>query len=321
MRRRAWSSVTRQFTFFNLHFSICNSPIGRCLFPIVTLLLFSATFALSAAAGEPRQLTRDGLLKRDPVFWPGGKEIIYTVEAETARMRLMRLTLADGRSKQFHKSRDMSDRELAVAADGAVYAYNVVSGLSSKIIVEDNRSGKKQTVPSIGLANWVNWPTLSPDGKTVVYTEGAGPILAYDVAKGGGKKTVKQLTTRGAKYTDYWPKFSPDGKQIVFASRRDNDFEIYLMNADGSNQQRLTDSPGIDAHPVFSPDGRRIAFTSNRDGNYEIYVMNADGKNVRRVTNNSERDDHPCWHPSGKQLVMVSERSGRFDLYLVDVPD
>ena len=59
------------------------------------------------------------------------------------------------------------------------------------------------------------------------------------------------------------------------------------MNADGSNQTRLTNNPAIDISPSFSADGSKIAFVSNRDGNQEIYVMNADGSNQTRLTNNS----------------------------------
>ena len=63
----------------------------------------------------------------------------------------------------------------------------------------------------------------------------------------------------------------------MFASERDGNREIYVMNIDGSEQIRLTDNPAVDSDPVWAPDGSRIAFWSRRDGNFEIYVMNADG--------------------------------------------
>ena len=68
---------------------------------------------------------------------------------------------------------------------------------------------------------------------------------------------------------------------IAFESMRDGDVEIYVMNADGSGQTRLTNNPAVDRDPAWSPDGRQIVFASTRDdslvGNVEIYVMNADG--------------------------------------------
>ena len=87
-----------------------------------------------------------------------------------------------------------------------------------------------------------------------------------------------------------------EGK-IAFMSDRDGNQEIYVMNADGSNQTRLTNNPGWDESPCFSPDGTKIAFESLRDGDPEIYVMNADGSNQTRITNNPAYDGHPSWGP------------------------
>lgn len=269
---------------------------------------------------EPKQLTTDGRLKRDPVFWPGGRELIFTCEAASGRMRLMRHKLAERTTELFHRKDDMSDRELSVSADGTVYAYNLVGGLSTKLVVQDSKAGKQIIVPFSGLADWGHWPAISPDGNRVVFSEGAGPLMAYDCKANAGKDSLERLTAKGATYSDLMPHFSPDGRQIVFVSRRDDDLEIYLMKADGSDQKRLTNSPGIDCHPTFSPDGRRIAFTSNRDGKYEIYLMNADGGDVQRVTKHSEHNNHPCWHPDGKDLVFVGERQGRHDLYQCPAP-
>ncbi len=81
---------------------------------------------------------------------------------------------------------------------------------------------------------------------------------------------VAQHATHGA------PAWSPDGQKIAFASVRDGNQEIYVMNADGSGQQRLTRNTAGDYAPAWSPDGRKIAFVSQRDGhvNHEIYLMN-----------------------------------------------
>jgi formylglycine-generating enzyme required for sulfatase activity len=82
---------------------------------------------------------------------------------------------------------------------------------------------------------------------------------------------------------------------LAFASDRNGDFEIYLMNPDGSGQVQLTDTTGENTTPSWSPDGTQIVFASNRDGNWEIYVMNADGSSQTRLTDNPADDDFPDW--------------------------
>jgi len=80
-------------------------------------------------------------------------------------------------------------------------------------------------------------------------------------------------------------------------STRDDNDDIYVMNADGSGQTRLTDNPARDWAATWSPDGRLIAFRSDRDGSWEIYVMNADGSGQTRLTDNPADDWFPTWSP------------------------
>jgi TolB protein len=72
---------------------------------------------------------------------------------------------------------------------------------------------------------------------------------------------------------DTWPVWSPDGKKIAFTSNRDGNYEIYLMNPDGSEQRNISQHPGQDNFATWSPDSRRLAWISNRDGEYGIYVI------------------------------------------------
>lgn len=74
-------------------------------------------------------------------------------------------------------------------------------------------------------------------------------------------------------------------------------FEIYVMNADGTNAYNLTNHPASDITPVWSPDGTRIVFISERDGNLEIYVIDSDGNNLVRLTENAAKDYSPVWSP------------------------
>ena len=80
--------------------------------------------------------------------------------------------------------------------------------------------------------------------------------------------------------------------RIAFVSDRDGNFEIYVMDADGGNQQNLTNNPTADYFPSWSPDGKRIVFSAVREGHFknnlditfEIYVMDADGDNQQKLT-------------------------------------
>ena len=76
---------------------------------------------------------------------------------------------------------------------------------------------------------------------------------------------------------------APTTAKIAFSSNRDGNWEIYLMNSDGSQQKRLTQNSARDFSPVWSPNGEQILFVSNRNGGHDLYVMAADGSQVQRV--------------------------------------
>ena len=117
--------------------------------------------------------------------------------------------------------------------------------------------------------------------------------------------------------------------QIAFMSERDGNNEIYVMDADGGNQRRLTENRRDDWSPSWSPDGKRIVFVSDRDGHpdvipgwftSEIYVMDADGRNPQNLTENPADDGFPSWSPDGKQIVFQSNRDdfGKYEIYVMD---
>jgi Tol biopolymer transport system component len=137
--------------------------------------------------------------------------------------------------------------------------------------------------------------------------------------------------------------YSPDGSKIVFCSIRDayptNKLseaekkrfgtdpsyfgEIYIMNADGSGQTRLTRSPGYDGGPFFSPDGKRIVWRRfDESGTIaDVFTMNLDGTDVRQVTQFESMSWAPYYHPSGNYIIFTSNKLGfsNFELHMVDV--
>jgi Tol biopolymer transport system component len=106
---------------------------------------------------------------------------------------------------------------------------------------------------------------------------------------------------------------------IVFQTERHGpNEEIYIMNADGSGQTRLTFNNSSDVCPSISPNGEKIAYASDRDGDYEIYVMNHDGSDQQRLTTSVGLDLHPDWSQDGSKIAFFSERDGNFEIYTMN---
>lgn len=117
---------------------------------------------------------------------------------------------------------------------------------------------------------------------------------------------------------DYRPVWSPDGTRIVFGSTRDGDGDIFVMDADGRDETKLTRNRTEELKPVWSPDGSGIAFVSRQEGNVDIYLMAPDGSGLRRLTRHRSADRDPAWSPDGTRLVFASNRRGRNqDLYVI----
>ena len=97
--------------------------------------------------------------------------------------------------------------------------------------------------------------------------------------------------------------------KIAFASSRDGNLEIYVMDGDGGNQRRVTVNPARDEDPAWSPDGKKIAFVSNRNNvnkdHKQIWVIDADGKNPIRLTDGLV-DANPDWSPDGTKILYVT---------------
>jgi|GEM_PF-2379649 len=115
------------------------------------------------------------------------------------------------------------------------------------------------------------------------------------------------------------PAWSPDGDRLAFHIMRDGVFDVFVMNADGTELMNLTNQPDAnDGSPAWSPDGSRIAFDSTRDGNVEIYVMSADGSEPTRLTNNPADDRQPVWSPDGTRIAFFSLRDTNAEIYVMD---
>ncbi len=184
--------------------------------------------------------------------------------------------------------------------------------------------------------------TLSPDGRTIVFTSlEDGDLDLYTMRTDGSD--VKRLTTTPG--YDGGAFFSPDGSKIVYRAWhpvdtaltnyqallrqglvRPNRMEIWVMNADGSDQHQVTALGGANFAPYFTPDGKRIIFASNykdpHSRNFDLYLVNLDGSGLEQVTTFPEFDGFPMFSPDGKQLVWASDRHGEAlgetDIFIAD---
>jgi Tol biopolymer transport system component len=136
------------------------------------------------------------------------------------------------------------------------------------------------------------------------------------------------LTTIAAILLLAAPVHQSDTGKIVFVSDRDGNNEIYTMDADGTNQKRLTFNGAQDVQPCWSPDGLKIAWASNRSGNWNIWEMDADGSNQVDLSGSKDRQDsNPMWandpgvitFVSNKRIYMI-QPSGDNILQLFDMP-
>jgi len=114
------------------------------------------------------------------------------------------------------------------------------------------------------------------------------------------------------------PSWSPDGTRLAFQSDRSGNWEIYVLQADGSGGSRLTNNADADMSPAWSPGGRHLAFQSDRGGGWSIYTMNADGTEVTRLATALPDGEEPAWSPDGSRLALVSRSDGNAEIYVVN---
>jgi len=162
-------------------------------------------------------------------------------------------------------------------------------------------------------------PALSPDGQTVVFiSDQAGQPDVFSILLTGGQPINLTQTPSAQEDT---PIFSPDGTTIAFASDRTGDWNIYLMDGDGTNvRPALSGYAGTDeVYPSFTPNGLGSVFSSNRaGGNWDIYAAPIGSSEWTRLATDPAADRFPTLSADGRTIAFRSERDGNSEIYLMD---
>lgn len=167
-------------------------------------------------------------------------------------------------------------------------------------------------------------PDWSPDGKRIVFTSDRDHKSREIYTMHADGSHVVRLTEN--EFFEEVPTWSPDGKKLLFTRQLKDpgdtthaaNGEIFIMDADGKNVQRLTHKNGYDSGAKFSPDGKRIAFYgTTEDHNFELFLMNADGSNITNLTNDILEDYSPSWSPDGKWIAYSSGTPEQYDVWLI----
>ena len=288
--------------------------------------------------GTAGAVTIESILKND-LYFTGifsdvapnipGAEIRIDIEAEASEGLEVSATVTDMVEDEniFKKNYTASSKIIrALAHNIANDIFKVVTGrdgvFRTQIAYIADSSGKKELymmdwdgydsirIVSSRLASSHNW---SYDGHYIAYSsEGNKKWTIYLVDLMGSKKeTLFQsdgLNLAGNISSD---------DRLTFSSSKDGSPEIYVMDINKKNPEKITRSYGIDVSPVFSPDASQIAFVSDRNGAPQIYIMNADGAGVRRVTFEGNYNTSPAWSPDGSRLAYSGRINGKNQIFVI----
>jgi TolB protein len=204
--------------------------------------------------------------------------------------------------------------------DASRIAYTHFSDGHGSIVLQDLRTGSKTTVP--GTTSVLNiTPSFSPDGQWLAFarsSEDGTDIFKVNLGAPGSP----QRLTAGRFADNLSPTYSPDGHRIGFISTRAGLPQVYVMGADGTDQELLAPFDygvtGSSNAPEWSPDGASLVFHRDVSRSPQIFVLDVNSRRVRQLTS-SGRNEDPTWAPDGRHVAFVSDRSGPRQLWIIDV--
>lgn len=204
--------------------------------------------------------------------------------------------------------------------DGQSIAYTRFLEGTGPIVVQRLSTGEAH--PVIGTESQLNFtPAFSPDGRTLAFArtdqQGGTDLYAVNLAD---QCCLRRLTV-GRFADNLSPTYAPDGRRLAFVSTRPGTPQIYVMSADGTDQELLAPydygATGPSNAPEWSPDGAAVAFHRDIDRAPQVFILNVGSRRYKQLTS-SGRNTDPTWAPDGRHLAFVSDRSGRGQVWIID---
>jgi Tol biopolymer transport system component len=283
----------------------------------------SEIWTMNPDGSNPAQLTHDGVTDSLPSISPDGHTVVYQHTA--AGITQIWAINGDGTNPRALTTQG-SNFQPTFSPDGTKIAFDSDrNGRQQLFVMNADGSGQTQ-VTNMGGTVGVGGSSWSPTGSRIAISDDeSGNNEIYTVDAGTGTPSAA-LTSSGQNRNPQW---SPDGSEILFVSDRctsqapfcGGGDSVFLMNADGSNQQNLTQAPIFDADPAWSPDGAKIAFVRDLGGqNFNVFTANADGTNQVQLTFGSapSRNSFPDW---GTQPSAAGQLAGSFTQAVVKPVD
>jgi TolB protein len=204
--------------------------------------------------------------------------------------------------------------------DGQRLAFTQLGEGRGGIVVQTLSGGSSFVVP--GSQTGLNiTPAFSPDGRTLAFAhsdERGTDIYTANVVE----RCCAQRLTVGRFADNLSPTFSPDGRRIAFISTRAGPPQLYVMAANGTDQELLAPfdygATGSTNAPDWSPDGASVVFHREVSNSPQIFLVDVVNRRVRQLTS-SGRNEDPTWSPDGRHVAFISDRSGRRQIWIVDV--
>ncbi|MCI7781797.1 MAG: TolB family protein [Parabacteroides sp.] len=191
-------------------------------------------------------------------------------------------------------------------SDGQWLIYNSGGKLYK---LSPDQPGEPEQIETAYAVRCNNDHVLSADGQQIAISHGTkedGQSRIYTLPITGG--TPRLVTPMAPSYLHGW---SPDGKQLAYCAARKGNFDVYVIPAEGGEEQRLTTAEGLDDGPEYAPDGKHIWFNSVRSGLMQVWRMKADGSEQTQMTFDETRNAwFPHVSPDGQQVVFITYYKG-----------